>query len=150
MEFSRSIHAEMHAILMGGQLAGSRVRGGKLYCTTYPCHACARHIIVSGIREVYYIEPYRKSVAIQLHLDAITESENEETKVRILQYDGVAPSRYLKMFKMKSDSRKDECGKRLRDDPKRAYPLYEVTLESLPALEGIVVQQLISKKVINV
>src|SRR3989304_5660058 len=33
IEFSRSIHAEMHAIIIGSQIAGNRIREGKLYCT---------------------------------------------------------------------------------------------------------------------
>ncbi len=71
IEFSRSIHAEMHAILGAGHLAGGRLKGGALFCTTYPCHSCARHIIAAGISDVYYIEPYRKSLATKLHSDAI-------------------------------------------------------------------------------
>jgi deoxycytidylate deaminase len=62
IEFSRSIHAEMHAILTALRLEGDRVRGGQLFVTTYPCHSCARHIIAAGIKEVYYIEPYKKSL----------------------------------------------------------------------------------------
>lgn len=150
LEFSRSIHAEMHAIIMGSQMAGDRIKGGKLYCTTYPCHSCARHIIVSGIKEVYYIEPYRKSLALKLHADAITERESEREKVRILPFDGVAPSRYLNIFRMKPDSRKNSDGKRIRIDPQKALPIYEVSLESLPALEAIVVKNLVDKKLITV
>ena len=53
IEFSRSVHAEMHAIIQAGhQGYGSKIEGGKLFCTTYPCHSCARHIIAAGIREV--------------------------------------------------------------------------------------------------
>lgn len=149
IEFSRSIHAEMHAMIIGSQIAGDKVRGGKLYCTTYPCHACARHIIAAGIDEVYYIEPYRKSLAIKLHEDAITETESEIKKVRILSFDGVAPSRYLKLFTMKPDSRKESDGKKKYIDPKKALPLDEVTLASLPALEGIVVKNLTDAKIIE-
>ena len=76
------------------------MKGGKLYCTTYPCHNCARHIIVAGIQEVYYIEPYVKSLCMELHADALTEDENTEGKVKILVYDGVAPRRYLEFFTM--------------------------------------------------
>ena len=72
IEFSRSIHAEAHAILTGAQLGGERIVGGKLFCTTYPCHSCARQIIAAGIKEVYYIEPYRKSLATKLHGDVST------------------------------------------------------------------------------
>lgn len=149
IEFSRSIHAEMHAIIIGSQIAGDTVRGGKLYCTTYPCHSCARHIIAAGINEVYYIEPYRKSLAIKLHSDAITETESETKKVRILSFDGVAPSRYLKLFTMKPDTRKESDGKKKYIDPKKALPLDEVTLASLPALEGIVVKNLTDAKIIE-
>lgn len=53
IEYSRSIHAEMHALLAASQIGGLRVRGGKVFCTTYPCHSCARHIVAAGIREVY-------------------------------------------------------------------------------------------------
>lgn len=148
IEFSRSVHAEMHAVVLGSQLGGDRVRGGKLFSTTYPCHSCARHIVLAGIKEVYYIEPYRKSLATKLHDDAITEIESETTKVRILPFDGVAPSRYLELFQMRSDSRKDGSGSMRRVDKKTALPKCEVTLESLPALEAIVVQRLISNKVI--
>src|SRR5690606_30401892 len=54
IEFSRSVHAEMHAIIQGSQLTGNKMINGKLFCTTYPCHNCARHIIAAGIKEVYF------------------------------------------------------------------------------------------------
>lgn len=142
IEFSRAIHAEMHAIIIGSQSSGERVIDGKLYCTTYPCHSCARHIIAAGINEVYYIEPYRKSLAVRLHKDDITEDETDKNKVRILLFDGIAPSCYSKLFKMKTDSRKNSVGKRPVVNPKKAFPIYEVTLESLPALEKIVLENL--------
>ena len=129
----------MHAIIMASQMGGERIKKGKLFCTTYPCHSCARHIIVSGIKEEYSFEPYRKSLATKLHSDAITEKETETEKVRILIFDGVAPTRYQKLFKMKPDSRKNSKGQRYKVDRKNARPLYEVSLESLPALEAIIV-----------
>jgi len=147
IEFSRSIHAEMHAILTGSQLGGERVNGGKMFITTYPCHSCARHIIAAGIREVYYIEPYRKSLATKLHSDAITEDEAETSKVRVLPYDGVAPARYLKLFRVPKDSRKS-AGRMIKRDPKRSEPRFDKTLEALPALEALVVNALQEKKLI--
>ena len=45
IEFSRAVHAEMHALLNAGASHGGEVRGGRLFVTTYPCHSCARHII---------------------------------------------------------------------------------------------------------
>jgi deoxycytidylate deaminase len=148
IEFSRSIHAEMQAIITGCQLAGERVRGGKLFSTTYPCHACARHIVASGIMEVYYIEPYRKSLAMKLHDDAISEREVDVAKVRILPYDGVAPTKYLKLFRMESDSRKGSDGIMHPINAKSSRPRFEKSLEALPALEGIVLENLRKKNLI--
>jgi deoxycytidylate deaminase len=140
-------HAEMHAIIVGSQVAGSKVIDGKLYCTTYPCHSCARHIVAAGILEVYYIEPYRKSLATKLHDDAITESEADATRVRILPYDGVAPSRYLRLFRVPKDSRKSD-GKMIVIEPRKAEPRFEKTLEALPALEALVVKSLTEKNLL--
>ena len=147
IEFSRSIHAEMHAIIQACQVGGERVRNGKIFLTTYPCHSCARHIIAAGIKEVYYIEPYIKSLATKLHDDAITENETDKTKVRILAYDGVAPSRYLKLFWMIPDSRKKD-GKLIKVDSKVALPKFDKSMEALTALEGIVVKGLEQKQLV--
>lgn len=149
IEFSRSIHAEMHAILSAARTNGSKISGGKLYVTTYPCHSCARHIIAAGIKEVLYIEPYRKSLAMKLHDDAISESETAgKDFVKVLPYDGVAPSKYLALFRMKPDSRKKD-GKMIKIVAKDANPRLEKSLEALPALEAIVVKSLVEKKLIE-
>jgi deoxycytidylate deaminase len=149
IEFSRSIHAEMQAILAAGRTAGEKIKGGKLFCTTYPCHSCARHIVAAGISEVYYIEPYRKSLATKLHSDSITEEESAERKVRVLPYDGVAPSRYLKLFRVPQDSRKDGDGHMTKTNPKIATPRFDKTLAALPELEAFVVKGLRDKKIFD-
>jgi deoxycytidylate deaminase len=149
IEFSRSIHAEMHAILIGSQTTGDRMIGGKIFVTTYPCHSCARHIIAAGISKVYYIEPYRKSLATRLHQDAISESESEPNHVNILAFDGVAPNKYMDLFKMRKDSRKKD-GKKIAVQPRDASQKAEVTLEALPVLEAAVVQTLVDKQLIEV
>ncbi|MFT0532239.1 anti-phage dCTP deaminase [Castellaniella hirudinis] len=137
IEFSRAIHAEMHAIINAGQAAGSRLKGGKLFVTTYPCHSCARHIIAAGISEVYFIEPYRKSLALKLHSDAITEDENDTEKVRILAYDGVAPVRFLSLFRVPQDSRKAN-GRMVVVDKARVRPRTQKSMEALDALEALI------------
>lgn len=147
IEFSRAVHAEMLAIIQASQKAGSRVVGGKLFCTTYPCHNCARHIIAAGISEVYYIEPYRKSLAIKLHSDSITEDESKEAMVRILMYDGVSPKRYLEFFKMMPNSRKKE-GKKISETKKSSIPKNTISLQAIPILEKTVTQTLKSKRLI--
>lgn len=149
IEFSRAIHAEMHAILNAGKTAGGRLTNGKIYVTTYPCHSCARHIIASGISEVFYIEPYRKSLAIKLHGDAITEQELDVKKVRVLAYDGVAPSKFLLLFRVPADSRKKD-GKLVRIPLREAKPRIEKSLESLPSREAIVVSSLQQKNLLPI
>ena len=47
-EFGRIVHAEMAAIC-DAALRGISLKGATLYCTTFPCHMCARHIIAAGI-----------------------------------------------------------------------------------------------------
>jgi deoxycytidylate deaminase len=149
IEFSRSVHAEMHAIILGAQKVGSRLVGGTLYCTTYPCHSCARHILLAGIKTVYYIEPYRKSMAIQLHGEAITENEKEKEMLRILMFDGISPNRYIDLFSEANDGRKTADGMIKVRVPKEANPKTRLTLAAIPELENVVVTNLYSKGVIK-
>lgn len=148
IEFSRAVHAEMLAIIHGCQKSGDRVKGGRLYTTTYPCHNCARHIVTAGIREIYYIEPYRKSLAIKLHNDSLTEDESNKEKVRILMYDGVSPRRYLDFFKATGARKQD--GKIKKVDKKSIMPKSTLSLEAIPFLEKEVVDSLREKKLITI
>jgi len=100
---------------------------------------------MAGIMEVYYVEPYRKSLATRLHGDAISEDEKDADKVRILPFDGVSPNRYLQLFSMGKDARKKD-GRTVRVDPRDAELKAEISLESLPVLEGTVVKNLLEKK----
>lgn len=77
IEFSRAVHAEMDALMACARI-GVSPRGGTLYCTTFPCHICAKHIVDAGIARVVYIEPYAKSLAVELHGDAIAVEEDSE------------------------------------------------------------------------
>lgn len=135
IEFSRAIHAEMHAIIMGSQMSGDKMVDGKLYCTTYPCHNCTRHIVLAGIKEIYYIEPYKKSLGTELHYDTITEDEKDDTKVILLPFEGVAPRRFLELFQM-NNIRKDEKGKLNKVNLNIAVPKVRLSLQSLPNLEA--------------
>ncbi|MFZ0305133.1 MAG: anti-phage dCTP deaminase [Terracidiphilus sp.] len=117
-EYGRAVHGEMDAILTCARL-GISVRGNYLYVTTFPCHNCTRHIIASGIRRVYYVEPYPKSKARDLHSDAICFDEEEAKatgKIPFLPFIGVGPRRYLDFFSMdlsggREVKRKEEDGK---------------------------------------
>lgn len=112
IEYSRAIHAEMDAITALARSSNNSTVDKTLYCTTYPCHICARHIVASGIKRVVYIEPYEKSLAIQLHGDAIYHPDNrtEEKKVLFENFEGVSPIRYSKFFGY-NQKRKDSKGK---------------------------------------
>lgn len=100
LEFGRIVHAEMNA-LMDASKRGIAVEGATLYCTTFPCHMCARHIIAAGIDRVVFIEPYSKSMAEDLYgnLISIDKNGNTEDKVKFDAFVGIAPSKYLDMFK---------------------------------------------------
>jgi len=142
IEFSRAVHAEMHAIINASQKSGSEMVNGKLYCTTYPCHNCARHIVAAGISEIYYIEPYKKSLAIKLHDDSITENENEKDRVKILMYDGVSPTRYIDLFKMSEGDVRKIKGSKVLNKKKEASPRKSISLDAIPYLEQKATEEL--------
>ena len=49
VEFSRSVHAEMDALISLARSGTKLPAGSNLFTTTYPCHSCARHIVSAGI-----------------------------------------------------------------------------------------------------
>ncbi len=106
-EFQRAVHAEMEAILACGR-SGRSTRNAVLYVTTFPCHNCTKHIIAAGFQKVFYIEPYAKSKALQLHRDAISVSSDgktnastlDEKRVPFLSFIGIGPRRYLDLFSL--------------------------------------------------
>ena len=121
-EYGRAVHGEMDAILSCVRL-GIGVRGRHLFVTTFPCHNCTRHIIGAGIKKVYYIEPYPKSRAQDLHNDAICfdEAEARKTgKIPFLPFIGIGPRRYLDLFSLDLSSGREI--KRKGDDGKPILP----------------------------
>jgi deoxycytidylate deaminase len=97
-EYGRVVHAEMEALLACGRL-GVSTQDATLYCTTFPCHNCAKHIIAAGVTKVVYIEPYPKSRALAHHSDAISEDE-EDNRVQFVPFTGVGPRRFYDLFSM--------------------------------------------------
>ena len=120
-EFGRAAHAEMAALLDSAK-RGLSVRGCWLYTTTFPCHTCTRYLIAAGIRRVIYVEPYSKSMAADLHLDAIEVDPGEVygSHVALTPFAGVAPPLYMTLFAMRP--RKDGTGKRLVYDRATSSP----------------------------
>lgn len=110
LEFGRIVHAEMHAITEAAR-RGRATENGVLFCTTFPCHMCARHIISSGIKEVVYIEPYPKSMTKQLYQRSVQVDDDpdcDDDAVKFRPFVGVSPSRYTDLFTM--HQRKDDRG----------------------------------------
>ncbi|WP_273048379.1 deaminase [Pseudoalteromonas sp.] len=74
-EYGRVVHAEMSA-LMSAARNGTKVKNMHMFCTTYPCHNCAKHLVAAGIQTVHYIEPYPKSKAVASHEDSIFDPDS--------------------------------------------------------------------------
>lgn len=111
-EYGRVVHAEMEALLACAR-KGVSTKGATIYCTTFPCHNCAKHIIAAGIERVVFVEPYLKSKAFDFHKDAITISypQNEgideagarlgrDDRVKFEPFFGVGPRRFFDLFSM--------------------------------------------------
>ena len=121
-EFGRVVHAEMDAMLSCSR-SGIPTIDSTLYCTTFPCHNCAKHIIAVGMKRVVYVEPYPKSRALDFHSESIqlksefdTATDNE--LITFEPFIGVGPRRFLDLFSMSLGSgsklkRKDKAGSTL-------------------------------------
>ena len=97
-EYGRVVHAEMEALLSCSRSSIS-TRDAVLFCTTFPCHNCAKHIIAAGIKRVVYIEPYTKSKALDFHDDSIQLGfEPAEGKVKFEPFVGIGPRRFFDLF----------------------------------------------------
>ncbi len=123
IEFGRVVHAEMHALTEAAKL-GRSVFESSLYCTTFPCHICARHIIAAGIKEVIYIEPYPKSLTKQLYkseiaTDGVAGSVGRPVVFR--PFFGIAPVLFRRVFSFRK--RKSGIGTTLERDRSEAIPL---------------------------
>uniref|UniRef100_UPI001E5EABDB deaminase n=1 Tax=Chromobacterium sp. ASV23 TaxID=2795110 RepID=UPI001E5EABDB len=131
IEFSRAVHAEMDALISLSRSGGGVSQNGTLYTTTFPCHNCARHIIAAGIKKVYYIEPYEKSLALASHSDAIDVVDFEDPsapydpqktlKVQFIHFSGVAPRVFNELFSR-------DGGRKSQDGSFREFVDYESAL----------------------
>lgn len=107
IEFGRAVHAEMDAISQAARI-GIPLQNSRLFCTTFPCHICARHIVAAGVREVVFIEPYEKSRTAELYYDSISVEPHEPAPRRsnFRAFVGVAPRKYLDMFQVTGERKK--------------------------------------------
>jgi deoxycytidylate deaminase len=145
LEYGRIVHAEMSAISDASRL-GLATSGAVLFSTTFPCHMCAKHIVASGIQTVIFLEPYPKSLASDLHPDALWIEGGSRGKyqpypsVEFEHFHGITPRRYRELFE-RSSRKKDGKYAKYISDVKRPNiniiePFYTI-LEKRVVEEGI-------------
>ncbi|CAJ0886361.1 hypothetical protein AMST5_03700 [freshwater sediment metagenome] len=148
LEYGRIIHAEMSAITDAAR-TGRATKSAYLFCTTFPCHMCAKHIVGAGLEKVYFLEPYPKSLVTDLHSDAVCVEGNDRGQyssypaVVFEHFFGVSPRRYRELF---------EREKRKRDDGTfmewmfgEPRPNLNITEPSYAQLENLIVSTIIRK-----
>jgi deoxycytidylate deaminase len=145
LEYGRMVHAEMSALSDAARV-GHSVVGGTLYCTTFPCHMCAKHIVAAGIKNVVFLEPYPKSLAADLHADSIRVEGGDRghyQSFRAVDFEhffGVTPRRYREIFER--SSRKNERDGTFIDyqhgDP---FPIVDVKFPFYVQLEEYLTEQ---------
>lgn len=64
-EICRGLHAEQNAIIQAAY-HGVNINGGVIYCTNQPCVQCAKMIINSGIKKIYYFNDYPDELSQEL------------------------------------------------------------------------------------
>ncbi|MCP5468637.1 MAG: hypothetical protein H7A32_05150 [Deltaproteobacteria bacterium] len=105
LDFGRPVHAEMSALMTCAR-KGISSKGSYLFVTTFPCQNCAKHIVAAGIKRVYFIEPYPKSLAMDLHEDALFLNDQLRTasfqEVELRPYVGIGPRRFFDLFALNS------------------------------------------------
>ncbi len=122
---------------------GRSIDGAILFCTTFPCHNCTKHIIAAGISKVVYMEPYPKSRAKELHGNEIeVENENPE-RVSFLPFLGISPQRYGDIFQKGRRKNADGSAKDwLEDFPQ---PMVEVVSPGYTSNELIAAHRLFGR-----
>ena len=113
LEYGRIIHAEMSAITDAARL-GLSISGATLYCTTFPCHLCAKHIISAGVHRVVFwsLTPKAWHQTFMQTPGLIEGADRGRYKpfpaVRFDHFHGISPRRYRELFERKR--RKDNSG----------------------------------------
>jgi deoxycytidylate deaminase len=138
LEYGRVVHAEMSALTDAAR-CGHSVRGAVLFCTTFPCHICAKHIVAAGVAKVVFLEPYPKSLASDLHGDSIQVEGgdrghyNNFPAVQFEHFYGVSPRRYREIFER--FRRKNENGALIKYVSGTAQPIIDIKFPFYSQLE---------------
>lgn len=123
IEYVRAVHAEM-AVITDAARRGAQIDGATLYATTFPCHHCARHIVAAGLDRVVFVAPYAKSLAVELHGDALVlgRRADGDRRVPFEPFVGLGPARYTEFFA--HEDRKDPS------DPTQLRPYDRMTADA--------------------
>lgn len=144
LEYGRIVHAEMAAISDAARL-GRSLRDSTLYCTTFPCHMCAKHIVAAGIARVVFLEPYPKSLAADLHSDSLQIEGSDRgnyqayPSVQFEHFYGVTPRRYRELFER--GRRKNQDGAFVPYQGGTARPLIDIKAPFYTQLEELVLKR---------
>jgi len=138
-EYGRVVHAEMCAICDSARI-GRPLKNSTLYCTTFPCHNCTKHILAAGIKKVVFMEPYPKSRAKELHQNEIELDHPSVGKVSFVPFLGIAPFRYRDIFH-KNKRKKNGIAEDwyLDNEP---MPMVDVLAPSYTELEAFAIRSL--------
>lgn len=143
LEYGRVVHAEMTAITDASR-KGLPVKDSVLYCTTFPCHMCAKHIVSSGIKRVVFLEPYPKSLVSRLHKDSIDVENDNRGKykdfeaVKFEHFHGVTPRMFDSLFQR--TKRKNKKGEFLRYKDDIEKPIIIIRDKNYLQLENAIVE----------
>jgi deoxycytidylate deaminase len=88
LDMCRALHAEETALLKLAERTG-KSNHLVLYVTTQPCNLCANKIVLSGIKEVVYSEPYT-----MIESDEILKKGQVKTQ----RFQGVKSSAFFKLY----------------------------------------------------
>jgi deoxycytidylate deaminase len=93
LEYCRALHAEENAILQLAKIGGMPISGGTIYTTTYPCELCAKKLYQTGIRTIYYNEPYPESISEEVFL------KDGNRSIEMVPFQGIKSHSFFKLFK---------------------------------------------------
>jgi tRNA(Arg) A34 adenosine deaminase TadA len=149
LEYGRMVHAEMSALSDAARI-GHAVKGGSLYCTTFPCHMCAKHIVAAGLAKVVFLEPYPKSLAFDLHADSIQVESGDRGHYQAFpavvfeHFYGVSPRRYRELFE-RSKRKSDEDGSFIEYCDGKKRPIIDIKYPFYNSLETFIIEQSLGK-----
>lgn len=141
IEYGRMVHAEMNALADAARFRRS-TSGATLYCTTMPCHMCAKLIIAAGVSKVVYVQPYTKSLVEELFGDSVVVDQIKPQKDMVLfqSLKGVTPNGFRIAFR-KTEKRKEGDGKAISWDTQKAKPIFLSTFAYYQPIEAKAVSQ---------